>query len=99
MLNNQEKLRFFFSFHFLNLFIYSFVSTVILIFIVAVVIATVLDVAFVVGVIVTFCVCVVIIVANLMLIFSMLVLNSEFPEFNIQTLSINHPSGKTLHRC
>ena len=60
-----------FSF-FIYLFIYSFVLTVILIFVVAVVIATVVDVAFVVGVIVTFCVCVVIIVANLMLMFSIL---------------------------
>ena len=65
-----------FCFLFFCLFIYLFIifsaaSTVILIFDVVVVIATV---AFVVGVIVAFCVCWVIIVANLMLMFSILVL-------------------------
>ena len=61
---------------FIYLFIYLFVifssaSTVILIFVAVVIIATV---AFVVGVIVAFCVCWVTVVANLMLMFSILVL-------------------------
>ena len=62
----------FFVYLFIYLFIiFSAASTVILIFVAVVVIAAV---AFVVGVIVAFCVCWVIVAANLMLMFSILVL-------------------------
>ena len=62
--------------------IFSADSTVILIFVTVVVIATV---AFVVGVIVAFCVCWVIVVANLMLMFSILVL-LFVPYFTVNTV-------------
>ena len=62
--------------------IFSADSTVILIFVTVVVIATV---AFVVGVIVAFCVCWVIVAANLMLMFSILVL-LFVPDFTVNSV-------------
>ena len=73
---------------FIYLFIYLFIPSL-LIFVAVAIIATV---AFVVGVILAFCVCVVIIVANLMLMFSILVL-LWVPYFTVNTVNFyNSPA-------
>ena len=65
--------------------IFSATSTVILIFVVVVVVVVIANVAFIVGVILAFCVCWVIVAANLMLMFSILVL-LFVPDFTVKSI-------------
>ena len=78
------------------LFIYLFICLFIPSLLIFVAVAIIATVAFVVGVIVAFCVCVVIVVANLMLMFSILVL-LWVPYFTVNTVNFyNSPAVSNL---